>query len=704
MGLQSEKAVAQAGAFQQSLNVLGRTAKVTGQDIGVAFAPLGVVVDKVFINIIDRGEALVKTVGTAIIDVLANLAEYARGVGIIFLDAVTGQFAKIPDAWTETKSRLLSDNKEAGALIAGYWKTASDAIAASFKAMAIEPPKVPQGGGGTGGGFHGDNSAALKKAALDKFETLRAELALELAEINKNIDAKMALEQAFVEKVRAIRNLPLKDLISAFAEEQRAWETYLGAKLKLNLDDATNTQTVAKAALTLQQAQDAQGLAAATAAARNRLASAMESKQQELADLISIGNQEVAAEQTVENQRFENLRSELLRKLTALQQSGLDEREEINKTNAAMQALESEHQAKLLSIATKGETEQGKQVAQIAAANLKDQATLFNSFLEPIASGFDAMFDGVIRGTQKVSDAFRKMGEDLLLSIAKSGLKDLLLGGSSGSVGASIFGEAGKGGGIAGIIASTFGGPAVSGALTKALTTAFTAAQSFIANVFKGALQGIGSLLGGGAGAASTAVSAATSGAGQAQAFKDALSPIQMLLQTHVAQAIIQTGIMFSHLGVATTHAATAVLHLAQAFIHNIWLALIAVYNAIAATPSVLGFHAAGGAIIPSARGGMLSGGGFPAILHPKEMVLPAPISEGMQGLFNGRGRGSSSSNSAQQGAGGGQMPAINVSYTINAIDSRGVKEVLRQHQDTITEIVTNHAIRYGSLYKRRVG
>ncbi len=40
------------------------------------------------------------------------------------------------------------------------------------------------------------------------------------------------------------------------------------------------------------------------------------------------------------------------------------------------------------------------------------------------------------------------------------------------------------------------------------------------------------------------------------------------------------------------------------------------------------------GGIIPSAAGGMIAGGGTLSILHPQEMVLPAPISRGMQGLI----------------------------------------------------------------------
>lgn len=59
---------------------------------------------------------------------------------------------------------------------------------------------------------------------------------------------------------------------------------------------------------------------------------------------------------------------------------------------------------------------------------------------------------------------------------------------------------------------------------------------------------------------------------------------------------------------------------------------------AVAVKPSILGFSYSEGGIVPSAAGGMVVGGlsnkGLLSILHPQEMVLPAPISRGFQDLF----------------------------------------------------------------------
>ena len=52
---------------------------------------------------------------------------------------------------------------------------------------------------------------------------------------------------------------------------------------------------------------------------------------------------------------------------------------------------------------------------------------------------------------------------------------------------------------------------------------------------------------------------------------------------------------------------------------------------------------------MPSAAGGMvvggLGGGGILSILHPQEMVLPAKLSNGIQGIINSGGTGGGGSN-----------------------------------------------------------
>lgn len=81
--------------------------------------------------------------------------------------------------------------------------------------------------------------------------------------------------------------------------------------------------------------------------------------------------------------------------------------------------------------------------------------------------------------------------------------------------------------------------------------------------------------------------------------------------------------------------------------------------------PSAAGFTYALGGIVPSAAGGMVVGGtgGSLAILHAREMVLPAPISTGIQNMIQNGGNSNS----------GGNNASLNYSPTINtASRSRG--------------------------------
>jgi hypothetical protein len=58
-------------------------------------------------------------------------------------------------------------------------------------------------------------------------------------------------------------------------------------------------------------------------------------------------------------------------------------------------------------------------------------------------------------------------------------------------------------------------------------------------------------------------------------------------------------------------------------------------------------FAFSGGGVVPSAAGGMMVGGGSGgtlSLLHPQEMVLPAHLSQGLQGMINRGGDNSSSS------------------------------------------------------------
>jgi hypothetical protein len=100
------------------------------------------------------------------------------------------------------------------------------------------------------------------------------------------------------------------------------------------------------------------------------------------------------------------------------------------------------------------------------------------------------------------------------------------------------------------------------------------------------------------------------------------------------------------------------------------------------------------GMIVPSAAAGMvMASGGQIAIVHPEEMVLPAPISRGVQNMITAAGAGREPGTPAQ-----GDHISINYG-DINAIDTRGIRELLAEHAATISQIVTTHLNRKGGRY-----
>lgn len=104
-------------------------------------------------------------------------------------------------------------------------------------------------------------------------------------------------------------------------------------------------------------------------------------------------------------------------------------------------------------------------------------------------------------------------------------------------------------------------------------------------------------------------------------------------------------------------------------------LSIIAI-NAVGKSIPIVGTLFEHGGIVPSAAGGMISGGGL-SILHPREAVLPANITDGMIRAINGGTFG-----------GGGGGDTINVNYNVSAMDGASVDRVLSQHGDVIANAV----------------
>ena len=98
---------------------------------------------------------------------------------------------------------------------------------------------------------------------------------------------------------------------------------------------------------------------------------------------------------------------------------------------------------------------------------------------------------------------------------------------------------------------------------------------------------------------------------------------------------------------------------------------------------SLLGFERGG---IVSAAGGALVGSGVtPAILHPKEMVLPADIAD-----------------KVLKGTGGGDTH-VTVNHHVHAIDAKSFEDRLSQHGDAIAKSV-HRSLRLSNSHLLRGG
>lgn len=98
---------------------------------------------------------------------------------------------------------------------------------------------------------------------------------------------------------------------------------------------------------------------------------------------------------------------------------------------------------------------------------------------------------------------------------------------------------------------------------------------------------------------------------------------------------------------------------------------------------SLFGFERGG--IVPSAQGGWMVPSTTLAMLHANEMVLPANISQGLQGMI----------------AGGGNGPAApaNVMFNVSAIDSQSVAKFFQSNGSLLVAAI-NRATRNGSALR----
>jgi hypothetical protein len=355
------------------------------------------------------------------------------------------------------------------------------------------------------------------------------------------------------------------------------------------------------------------------------------SAQQSASELIALDKQELASKLITINME-----------ISALQQYAMAEvgtAEKIANLNAQKYALTQEYTAKEVTV----QTGAALQVQQ-------EWTTAFSAIGDNMSKVLDIMVTGSSSKTNTMKMQFMNLAQSIEKEMLSSGLKQLLMGGGP------IIGEKGALGGLAGMVAGAFQGSAIQTGMKSALSGAWTGLTGIVGTVFGGAWRGIEGIIHGVFGTALQGVASAGAGA--------ATSAVASAAQAVAQDAPIVSAI--TALGVAIAADFVALGATLTADLSAETLALVTAITV--GHPSILGFSAAGGAVIPSFGGGGLTGGGALSILHPREMVLPAHLSEGVQNAING----------GSLGGGGGGNP-INVNLSISGIDGPSIENLFTQ-------------------------
>jgi hypothetical protein len=243
-------------------------------------------------------------------------------------------------------------------------------------------------------------------------------------------------------------------------------------------------------------------------------------------------------------------------------------------------------------------------------------------------------------------------------------------------------------GGLAGL----FGGAGSSNspqaqaqATAAALNPLFsTQTNAIVAAIHQGPASGGGAAAGGGSGAmAGNMASSAT--ATNTKKIGDTLT-----------QSLGVLGEIGGHTGKMVTGIAQMVISLAEQ-------AALLIMMIVTEATSVHPFGFSGGGIVPSAAGGMVLGGGdMPtlSLLHPKEMVLPANLSEGFQNLIKNGGAEADDGGPSTSSRGGSSAPHVH--FHVHANDARSVKQFFNEHAESMADTLHQHLVKRGGAFKKR--
>jgi hypothetical protein len=341
-----------------------------------------------------------------------------------------------------------------------------------------------------------------------------------------------------------------------------------------------------------------------------------------------------------------------------------------------------------LSTLTIAQQERARQLAQQvmgaqeqASANASAQ---WQTLTSPVSGGFENVTRAALAGTGHVAQAWRAMGRDMVASLVRTHAEALLMGGEKGSLLAGVFGSREQGGGLTGLAGNLlFGQSYDAGAIGRAFGLGAPLKGG-------GLLSPLAAMAGAGVDAqpaaeGPAALSALLSGAPAAAPDAGAQGGLSSLPSnlTQLGDAVRGLPETFNQLAQSAGALPGALSGLADSLSGLSGLGgqaggasgLGSIFSGALSVGSLFGFERGG--IVPSAAGGMIVGPGHGtlAMLHPREMVLPAHISGGLQRMVSAATGPTASHN-------------VNVNYHVNALDARSVRSLLQEHGDTIANVL----------------
>jgi hypothetical protein len=291
----------------------------------------------------------------------------------------------------------------------------------------------------------------------------------------------------------------------------------------------------------------------------------------------------------------------------------------------------------------------------------------------PVSGGFADVASVALSGRGHVGRAWNAMGRNMVASLVRTHAEALLMGGEEGSLLGGIFGSRKQGGGLAGLTSGLlFGQSYDAGIMGRAVGLSGTPLAG------GGLLSPLASMvgLGGGPQAEMLAAQMSTGGGGDlAKSLSTAWSGAQPAVDQTMQQAFQNSSGVVQGIFSDAFGGMSGMFGAAGGGGGGGLGGIGSLFGTAMSVGSIFGF--ARGGIVPSAAGGMIVGPGHGtlAMLHPREMVLPANISSGLQRMV-GSATGPTASHN------------INVNYHVNALDARGVRSLLQEHGDTISNIL----------------